>query len=48
MGNMVRLKDCPIYAGGLDCNNDSDGKWSLYFEDEVLQVIKFLLIFINL
>lgn len=40
MGKIIRLKDCKVYSGGLDRSNDSDGKWSLFYEDEVLQVIK--------
>ena len=38
MGDMIRLKDCKVFSGGLDRKNDADGKWSLFYEDEVIQV----------
>jgi len=41
MGNLIRLKNCSksVYVGGLDRSQDLDGKWSIYFEDEVLQIM---------
>lgn len=40
MGNLIRLKECKsIYVGGLDIENDSDGKYGLYWNDSTVQVI---------
>jgi len=39
MGDMIRLKDCKVFSGGLDRKNDADGKWSLFYEDEVIQIM---------
>lgn len=39
MGQQVRLKNCSVYSGGLDRNHDADGRWSIYFEDQVLQIM---------
>lgn len=40
LGKLVRLKDCKeIYTGGLDVNNDIDGAYSYYWQDDVSQII---------
>ena len=42
MGKLTRLKDSrSIYTGGLDRSHDLDGKWALFYEDDVLQVCFF-------
>ena len=39
MGKLTRLKDSKsIYTGGLDRSQDLDGKWALFYEDDILQV----------
>ncbi|CAH6719430.1 putative tuberous sclerosis 2 protein homolog [[Candida] jaroonii] len=40
MGELIKLKDCrDIYVGGLDTENDTDGKYALYWNDKTIQVI---------
>lgn len=42
LGKLVRLKgsrELDIYAGGLDQENDLDGKWTYYWDDDISQMV---------
>lgn len=42
LGKLVRLKgsrDSEIYAGGLDQENDVDGKWTYVWDDDISQIV---------
>lgn len=42
LGKLVRLKgsrDSEIYAGGLDQENDIDGKWTYVWDDDISQIV---------
>ncbi|CAG8557834.1 10746_t:CDS:1, partial [Ambispora gerdemannii] len=40
LGELIRLKDNKdVYTGGLDTQTDSDGEYSYYWKDDIVQVI---------
>ena len=39
LGKVVRLKNCTEYSGGLDRSTDTDGKWSLHWTDNVVEIM---------
>ncbi|KAJ3049992.1 Tuberous sclerosis 2-like protein, partial [Quaeritorhiza haematococci] len=40
LGNLVRLKGCrEIYTGGLDTSDDLDGRYGIFWQDDLAQLI---------
>ncbi|VEU24156.1 DEKNAAC105336 [Brettanomyces naardenensis] len=38
LGDLIRLKDCTKYVGGLDTKNDLDGNLTVHYQTEVTQM----------
>lgn len=39
LGNLITLKDTRINTGGLDCESNSDGEFSIFWSDRITEII---------